>query len=132
MNPSDDTHSDSDLAEKLGNLRKIGWREMTVAELAAHLAGLPPMMEIYTDSDGIPMFVNDTEVQVREKGAPFLRLICSQLPKPPKPPSTESVEVQTARQAQVAMNLAHNIDSAGKMPAATVEDPRIEYRESQK
>jgi hypothetical protein len=106
---------------------------MTVAELTSHLAGLPPMMEVFTDSDGVSMFVNDTEVQVREKGPPFLRLKCSVTPKPPAPPSTESVEVQTARKAQVAMHLAHNIGRAEQMPASTAEDPNIHYgRESQK
>lgn len=124
------TESHTELQQKLGNLHEIGWREMTVAELASHLAGLPPMMEVFTDSDGVAMFVNDTEVQVTaERGVPFLRLKCSVTPKPPDPPSAESVEVQTARKAQVAMDLAHRIDEAGRMPAATVEDPRITYTE---
>jgi hypothetical protein len=100
---------------------------MTVAELAGHLAGLPPMMEVYTDSDGTAMFLNDTEVQQRENGPPFLRLLCSETPKPRKPPSTESVDVQTAKQAQVATHLAHNIDKAGRMPTSDIDDPRITY-----
>jgi hypothetical protein len=118
-----------ELIEKLGNLRKIGWKEMTVAELAAHLAGLPPMMEVFTDSDGVAMFLNDAEVQEREgNGGPFLRLKCSVKPKPPAAPSTESVEQQTARQAQRAMGLAHGIEAASRMPTDAIE-PHINYGE---
>jgi len=132
LNRLDVTDSDFETAEKMSALLKTGWREMTVAELTSHLAGLPPMMEVFSDSDGIAMFVNGTEVQTREKGPPFLRLQCSATPKPPEPPSTESVEVQTARKAQVAMHLAHNIGKAESMPTSTAEDPSIHYGESQK
>lgn len=85
------------------------------------------MMEVFTDSDGVAMFVNETEVQTQETGPPFLRLKCSVKPKPPTPPSTESVEVQTARKQQVAMHLAHNMQQDIQMPVSTAEDPAITY-----
>lgn len=101
---------------------------MTVAELTSHLAGLPPMMEVFTDSDGVAMFVNDTEVQQsQDNRPPFLRIRCSVKPKPPAPPSTESVDVQTARKQQVAMHLAHNMQQDIQMPQSTAEDPAIHY-----
>lgn len=115
------------LSLKLSNLQKMGYREMTVSELISHLAGLPPMMEIYSDSDGVSMFVNDTVIQQRENGPPYLRLLCSQLPKPPKPPSTESVEAQTARQTQTAMQLARDMQQSVTMPEGNTDDPRIDY-----
>ena len=129
MNPSDDIPSASeyrpvtdrdvsdipDLEDKLGNFTKLGCIEMTVAELAAKLSGLPPMMEVYTDSDGVAMFINDTEVQIREQGSPFLRLKCSVTPTPPEAPSTESVDEQTARQQQRAMAMSAEIERASQM-----------------
>jgi hypothetical protein len=99
--------------------------EMTVAQLIAHLAGLPPMMEVYADADGVAMFVNETEVQLREQGPPFLRLKCSVYPLPTKPPTTETVEQQTAKQYQRALDLSAESERKSKMPESV--DLHLDY-----
>jgi hypothetical protein len=109
-------------------MKEIGWQEMTVADLVGKLAGLPPMMEVFANADGIAMFVNDVQVeQERATEAvpappPFLRIICGEQPAPPKAPSVETVEEQTARQQQRAMDLAHNIQRAEQMPEGMQND----------
>lgn len=115
-------------SQQLGNMKGIGWQEMTVAELVSKLAGLPPMMEVFCNADGTAMFVNDVQIEqeqateARPAPPPFLRIICSEKPSPPKPPSVETVEEQTARQSQRAMDLAHNIQRAEQMPEGLHND----------
>jgi hypothetical protein len=118
--------TNAELLKKLENKAKIGSLDMTVAELAARLAGLPPMMDVFVNADGVSMFLNDVQIEQIPPPAdeavpgyqapPFLRLVCSETPVAPKPPSTESVEEQTARQAQRSMDLARNIQQAEQMP----------------
>lgn len=104
-------------SKQLESLKQIGYVDMTVAELFSHLAGLPPMMEVYALSDDISMFINDIRVEVPETGPPFLRVLCSETPKAKPPPSTDSVEIQTARKAQVSMDLARRIDESQVFPS---------------
>lgn len=108
--------------EQLENLQQTGWQDVTVAELVSKLAGLPPMMEVFVNADGISMFLNDIQIEqsdAREDGyqpPPFLRVIASQHPAAPKPPDTRTVEEQTAAKAQQAMELSAVADESTRMP----------------
>jgi len=107
-----------DLPQKLEGLSKIGYKEMTVAELISGLAGLPPMMEVYADCDGISSFVNGAEIeQVGERGAPFLRIKCSEKPIPRLAPAM-SYEEEMARQKNTAIELGRRLQEAAVMPEA--------------
>lgn len=104
----------SDLVTKLDNMSKMGYRVMTVAELASHLAGLPPMMEVFIDADGASMYLNDVEMQEATGYPPFLRLIGNERPIAAKVdgrPYQEKLDEQKQR----AMAMGEAIDRESRM-----------------
>lgn len=108
--------------EQLGNLKEMGWKDVTVSDLISKLAGMPPMMEVFVNADGTSMFLNEVQIEqpeVREDGTadpPFLRIVASVTPAPPKLPDTRTVQEQTAAKAQQAMELTAVADEATRMP----------------
>jgi hypothetical protein len=105
----------SEFLQKLDNLSKIGYKDVTVSDLVAKLAGLPPMMEVYVNADGISMFLNDALVEQKEGFPPFFRLFCGTVPVVPKPPSV-SYEEALDQQRQRAMQMSRNSQEAQRMP----------------
>jgi len=89
---------------------------MTIAELVGKLAGLPPMMEIFVNADGTSMFVNDLEIErLSNEAPPYARLHCSVKAIQKAPPALSKEELESM-QKQNAMQLAHNLQEAEKMP----------------
>lgn len=110
-----------DLLEKLQQMRQMGYKVMTVSDLVQRLAGLPPMMEIFVDADGTPMFLNDTQIQRIENDekwnpAPFLRIICNPHPVKTEPLIEDTTyEEKLARQRQRAMDMSAQIERETQM-----------------
>lgn len=103
--------------EQLENMQRMDYKIVTVADLVANLAGLPPMMEIYLDADGLAMFLNGVEVQEQGERPPFLRLQGNVHPKPqPNVKFAETYEEQVTRKRNQALAMAHNSQEAQKMP----------------
>lgn len=87
-----------------------------VATLISKLAGLPPMMPIFVNADGISMFLNSVQIeQIDENSPPFLRLLCSVKLIIPESPAL-SKEEQESKQRQTAMQLSRNIQDSERMP----------------
>lgn len=101
--------------QKLEGLDKIGYQEMTVAELTSALAGLPPMMEVYIDAGGTSMYLNTADIERWENGPPFLRIHCDVNPVVPQDFGL-SYEERLDKQKQVAMQLGRNVQLAEVMP----------------
>jgi hypothetical protein len=104
-------------ADKMSTMRKIGVEPMTVAEMAAKLAGLPPMMEIFANADGTSMFLNDLVIERHgDETPPFARLHCSAVPVIRQAPDMTREQLE-AMQRQRAMALSAAIAEASTMHA---------------
>lgn len=101
------------LQEKLKNLNRIGYKEMTVAELIGQLAALPPMMEVYAaDEDDVKYLIR---IEVRETTPPYLLIITHHQPLLVDGVN-EDYDAQVARKRQQAMDMAARSEKESKMP----------------
>lgn len=86
----------------------------TVASLVSALSGQPPMMEVFADAEGIPMYL--TELRVDDSGnVPILILQCNSAPKA-EPEDNRSYDEKVDEQRQKAMHMGSETDRASKMP----------------
>lgn len=98
---------DQVVAEMVSVLREQGFRETTVADFIAKCAGLPPMLELYANIDGVPYFVVDMVVMEPETEPPYAQLICSAFPLKME---HETEEEQRARKEKQRGDLAQNME----------------------
>ncbi len=71
------------------NLLNSGYEDMTVSELIANLAGLPPMMDVYIQIDGDTkhsvLFLNEVKVMEVTDAPSFVVLGASEKPQVREP-----------------------------------------------